>query len=136
MKILKRLYIYWFCSFYKVIESSWLPIAPVFRATGLMIAFEIFLLSIIFVSFLLYTRVYIPLGNPYYFSIPVVVVLAIIKYIIFDHNHRWKGYITMFESFPINKRRKILFFSWVFNIVVFVSFIGVFILLSKIEWKN
>ena len=136
MKLIKKIYIYWFCAFYKFIETSWFQGANVFRTTTLMLIFEGFLLGVIFGNYLLYTKVFIPLGNPYFFLIPIGLVLSIHKYFVFDYKAKWKSYISLFNSFPINKRRRIVFFSWIFNIVVIICLIWVFILLSKIEWIN
>ncbi len=136
MNIIKKIYICWFNSFYKLIKSSAINVLSDARAITMMSVFELVLAADILACYFLYTKKFIQIGNVLFIIIPIAIVEAIFKHYFFYNKNKWINYVSEFENIESKKQWRILIIIWVLNIVfVILSFI-IFFKFTKIEWTN
>ena len=99
---------------------------------------QIFLsrVSTIFSCYLLYTKQFILVSNPFLFLVPTALIIGGSKYFVFYHKSKWKDYISMFENLTLSTRHKILAITLISNLAMIIAFVKVFVMVYNIDWLN
>ncbi|NOU59023.1 hypothetical protein [Marinifilum caeruleilacunae] len=134
MKLIKKVYIYWFCAVNKTVSTTAYWGMIVIRTIAIMMLFETLILATIGSTFSYLSKEIIV---PKYPGLTVLLLcggLLGIKYLIFLKNDQWKTYIEEFDLLSKQKKKLIYVFTALYSALIILAFFYLISLLSKADW--
>ena len=133
---MKRAYCYIHYKFYKFFETIPLRWSSEWKAEGLLMVLEIWLLISILVYYKVFNKSDLidreferPIG------IVVVIILVFVKYFVFEKNKRWLAYVKEFDALPKSKNRLGTLIVGLIVFLIITNTIFSFYLMSQIDWS-